>query len=52
MYNVYIPFYRTWTSRIPKPFQVRYNPYTERVEILDNMPAVQALVRDVKCKII
>lgn len=41
----------TWASTIPKPFQVRYNPYTERVDILDNMPAVQALVKDVKLQI-
>lgn len=41
----------TWASIIPRPFQVRYNPYTERVEILDNMPAVQVLVRDIKCQI-
>uniref|UniRef100_A0A915DQY8 phenylalanine 4-monooxygenase n=1 Tax=Ditylenchus dipsaci TaxID=166011 RepID=A0A915DQY8_9BILA len=38
----------TWASSIPRPFQVRYNPYTERVEILDNMPAVQVLVREIK----
>ena len=38
----------TWTSTIKRPFQVRYNPYTQRVEILDNLPSVQSLVRDIK----
>ncbi|KAI1712463.1 biopterin-dependent aromatic amino acid hydroxylase domain-containing protein [Ditylenchus destructor] len=37
-----------WAALIPRPFQVRYNPYTQRVEILDNMPAVQMLVREIK----
>lgn len=40
-----------WASTIQRPFQVKYNPYTQRVEILDNFPAVEALVRDVKCQV-
>ncbi|KAH7724739.1 phenylalanine hydroxylase [Aphelenchoides avenae] len=40
-----------WASTIPRPFQVRYNPYTQRVEILDSVPAVQGLVRDLKGQI-
>lgn len=39
---------RNWASTIPRPFQVRFNPYTQRIEILDSVPAVQGLVRDIK----
>jgi hypothetical protein len=28
---------------------VRYNPYTQRVEILDSLLAVHGLVREIKC---
>ncbi|CAD5214847.1 unnamed protein product [Bursaphelenchus xylophilus] len=38
----------SWASTIRRPFQVRYNPYTQRVEILDSVPAVQSLVKDIK----
>ncbi|KAI6174581.1 Phe-4-monooxygenase [Aphelenchoides bicaudatus] len=38
----------TWASAIPRPFQVRYNPYTQRIEVLDSVPAIQALARDIK----
>uniref|UniRef100_A0A914Z4N5 phenylalanine 4-monooxygenase n=1 Tax=Panagrolaimus superbus TaxID=310955 RepID=A0A914Z4N5_9BILA len=41
----------TWTSTIKRPFQVRYNPYTQRVEMLDTMPSVQCLVRDIKSQV-
>jgi phenylalanine-4-hydroxylase len=37
-----------WASTIPRPFQVRYNPYTQRVDMLDSVPAVHGLVRDIK----
>ncbi|KAE9552008.1 hypothetical protein FO519_004771 [Halicephalobus sp. NKZ332] len=37
-----------WTSTIKRPFQVRYNPYTQRIDILDNLHSVQGLVRDIK----
>ncbi|KAI6240566.1 Phe-4-monooxygenase [Aphelenchoides fujianensis] len=37
-----------WASTIPRPFQVRYNPYTQRVEVLDSVPAIQVLARDIK----
>ncbi|KAH7696881.1 phenylalanine hydroxylase, partial [Aphelenchoides avenae] len=40
-----------WSSTIPRPFQVRYDPYTQRVEILDSVPAVQGLLRDLKGQI-
>lgn len=33
---------------IPRPFSVRYNPYTESVEVIDDKPSVQRLVGDIK----
>jgi len=38
----------TWAAAIPRPFQVRYNPYTQRIDVLDSVPAIQALARDIK----
>jgi len=40
-----------WTATMPRPFQVTYNPYTQRVEILDDLPSVHALVREIKCQV-
>ena len=33
---------------IPRPFSVRYNPYTESVEVIDDKSSVQKLVADIK----
>uniref|UniRef100_A0A7E4VY61 phenylalanine 4-monooxygenase n=1 Tax=Panagrellus redivivus TaxID=6233 RepID=A0A7E4VY61_PANRE len=38
----------SWATTIKRPFQVRYNPYTQRVEMLDTMPSVTSLVREIK----
>uniref|UniRef100_A0A1I8BDU4 phenylalanine 4-monooxygenase n=1 Tax=Meloidogyne hapla TaxID=6305 RepID=A0A1I8BDU4_MELHA len=37
-----------WAATIPRTFQVSYNPYTQRVELLDHPKAVQKLAKDVK----
>ena len=37
-----------WAATIPRPFQVSYNPYTQRIELLDHPKAVQKLAKDVK----
>uniref|UniRef100_A0A0K0EMA2 phenylalanine 4-monooxygenase n=1 Tax=Strongyloides stercoralis TaxID=6248 RepID=A0A0K0EMA2_STRER len=39
---------KEWSSTIPKDFQARYNPYTQSVEILEDLHAVKLLVRDIK----
>uniref|UniRef100_A0A0N5C9T5 phenylalanine 4-monooxygenase n=1 Tax=Strongyloides papillosus TaxID=174720 RepID=A0A0N5C9T5_STREA len=39
---------KEWASTIPKDFQVRYNPYTQSVEVLEDLHAVKILVRDIK----
>lgn len=38
---------RVYAAVIPRPFSVRYNPYTQSVEILNSKPQVERLVRDV-----
>ncbi|XP_070802808.1 phenylalanine-4-hydroxylase isoform X1 [Pituophis catenifer annectens] len=34
---------RKYTSTISRPFSVRYNPYTERIEVLDNIKQLKNL---------
>ena len=41
-------FSRAWSQKIPRPFAVHYNPYTETVEILDNQERIINLISDVK----
>ena len=41
-------FVREFARSIPRPFSVRYNPYTESVEVIDDKPSVQRLVGDIK----
>ncbi|ROT73518.1 putative tyrosine/tryptophan monooxygenase, partial [Penaeus vannamei] len=38
-----------FAATIPRPFSVRYNPYTQSVEILDSKPQIQSLVREMSC---
>ncbi|CAP23485.2 Protein CBR-PAH-1 [Caenorhabditis briggsae] len=39
---------KSWASTISRPFQIRYNAYTQRVEILDKVSALQRLARDIR----
>ncbi len=41
-------FPREFANSIPRPFSVRYNPYTESVEVIDDKPSVEKLVADIK----
>jgi tryptophan 5-monooxygenase len=41
-------FIREFAKSIPRPFSVRYNPYTESVEVIKDKPSVQKLVSDIK----
>lgn len=36
--------FRRWVSDMSRPFEVRYNPHTERVEVLDSVDRLDALV--------
>ncbi|TMS35736.1 hypothetical protein L596_003067 [Steinernema carpocapsae] len=40
-----------WAATIIRPFQVRYNAYTQRIEVLDKVSSVNRLVRDIKSDI-
>ncbi|RXG60487.1 Protein henna [Armadillidium vulgare] len=40
-----------FTSTIPRPFAVRYNPYTQSTEILDSRPQIHNLVNDINNEI-
>ncbi|XP_074640101.1 protein henna-like isoform X2 [Tubulanus polymorphus] len=37
-----------FAARFPRPFAVRYNPYTQSVEILDSKQRISSLVRDIR----
>lgn len=36
--------------KIPRPFTVRYNPYTQSVETINNKDQIVSIVRDLKSK--
>ncbi len=40
--------YREFASTIKRPFGVRYNPYTQSVEILSNTKKIMDLVSELK----
>ncbi|KAK4300630.1 hypothetical protein Pmani_027184 [Petrolisthes manimaculis] len=40
-----------FAATINRPFAVRYNPYTQGVEILNSKPQIQTLVREINCDI-
>lgn len=37
---------RKYANTIPRPFGVRYNPYTESVEVLDSKPQIERLMHN------
>lgn len=44
--------FRRWTdTTLTRPFNVRYNPYTQSVEVLDTYKSTQNLVQDLKMQI-
>ncbi|KAK5976733.1 Biopterin-dependent aromatic amino acid hydroxylase [Trichostrongylus colubriformis] len=43
---------QAWASTIPRSFQVRYNAYTQRIEVLDRVSELQRMVREIKSEII
>lgn len=36
--------FRRWVSTMSRPFEVRFNPHTERVEVLDSVDKLDTLV--------
>ncbi|PAV59661.1 hypothetical protein WR25_21254 [Diploscapter pachys] len=39
---------KAWAATIQRPFQVRYNAYTQKIEVLDKVSVLQRLARDIK----
>lgn len=40
-----------YSKTIPRPFSVRYNPYTQNVEILNSKPQLQSLLKNINFEI-
>lgn len=41
---------RKFAQTIPRPFSVRYNPYTQRIEVLDNAKQLKNLADTINSK--
>ena len=48
MFSNILFFYREFAATIKRPFGVRYNPYTQTVEILSNTKKIMDLVSELK----
>ncbi|XP_037942786.1 tyrosine 3-monooxygenase [Teleopsis dalmanni] len=44
--------FRRWVSTMSRPFEVRFNPHTERVEILDSVEKLDTLVHQMNTEIL
>lgn len=42
---------REFAARIPRPFSVRYNPYTQSVEVLDSKDQILKLANDIRADV-
>ncbi|KAE9420929.1 hypothetical protein Angca_009577 [Angiostrongylus cantonensis] len=43
---------QAWAATMPRAFQVRYNPYTQRIEVLDRVSELQRMAREIKSEIV
>ena len=50
LFNVVIFLFlsREFAAKIPRPFSVRYNPYTQSVEVLDSKDQIMKLANDIR----
>lgn len=48
--NVGMPLvtFREFAAKIPRPFSVRYNPFTQSVEVLDSKDQIMKLANDIR----
>lgn len=44
--------FRRWVSTMSRPFEVRFNPHTERVEVLDSVEKLDTLVSQLNTEIL
>jgi len=49
-YSTHLIF-RKYASTIPRQFGVRYNPYTQSIELLDSKPQIEGLVENISYEI-
>jgi len=49
-YSTHLIF-RKYANTIPRQFGVRYNPYTQSIELLDSKPQVEGLVENISHEI-
>ena len=46
-----LSFHREYAKTIPRPFSVRYNPYTQSVEVIENKNQIINLTQTIKGKL-
>lgn len=44
--------FRRWVSSMSRPFEVRYNPHTGRVEVLDSVDKLESLVHQLNTEVL
>lgn len=44
--------FRRWVSTMSRPFEVRYNPHTGRVEVLDSVDKLESLVHQLNTEVL
>ncbi|XP_060534744.1 tyrosine 3-monooxygenase [Cylas formicarius] len=44
--------FRRWVSAMSRPFEVRFNPHTGRVEVLDSVDKLQSLIQQMKTEVL
>lgn len=42
--------FRNFAATIPRPFSVHYDPYTQRIEVLDNTQQLKILADSISSK--
>lgn len=43
-----ITFHREFARSIPRPFSVRYNPYTQTIEVIKDKTSLEKVLSDVR----
>lgn len=44
--------FRRWVSTMSRPFELRFNPHTERVEVLDSVDKLETLIQQLNTEIL
>lgn len=44
--------FRRWVSQMSRPFEVRFNPHTGRVEVLDSVEKLDTLIQQLNTEIL